>query len=185
MWAMDVQLVDFRPGDVERIEPWFDDPDTQQYLGGRDWLRRAPSLLELTVGDEFRGKVVTGRRMWLSLEERGEPVAFVDGETYNRYAAWDGSDPDDPHVSDVVEVPSMGLVVVIDPMRRRQGYGSSTIWAVIEHPDVAHIRLFFGDVEVENLSSIRCLEKAGFRVRSSEPNFEGMLHFSRESSRRA
>jgi hypothetical protein len=95
MWAMDVQLVDFKRGDVERIEPWFDDPDTQQYLGGRDWIRREPSLLELTIGDEFRGKVVTARRMWLSLEERGEPVAFVDRETYNRFAAWDGSDPDD------------------------------------------------------------------------------------------
>jgi hypothetical protein len=95
MWAMDVQLVDFKRGDVERIEPWFDDPDTQQYLGGRDWIRREPSLLELTIGDEFRGKVVTARRMWLSLEERGEPVAFVDRETYNRFAAWDGSVPDD------------------------------------------------------------------------------------------
>jgi RimJ/RimL family protein N-acetyltransferase len=55
---------------------------------------------------------------------------------------------------------------------------------LIEHFDVAHIRLFFGEVEVENLSSIRCLEKAGFRLRPSEPDFEGMFRYSRESSRR-
>jgi hypothetical protein len=42
MWAMDVQLVDFKRGGVERIEPLFDDPDTQQYLGGRHWIRREP-----------------------------------------------------------------------------------------------------------------------------------------------
>ena len=55
-----MQLVAFNPVDVERIEPWFDDPDTQRFLGGRDWIRREPSLLDLTIGDEFRGKVVTG-----------------------------------------------------------------------------------------------------------------------------
>jgi RimJ/RimL family protein N-acetyltransferase len=175
---MNMQLVAFNPVDVERIEPWFDDPDTQRFLGGRDWIRRAPSLLELTIGDEYRGKVVTGRRMWLSLEEHGEPVAFVDGEAYNRYAGWDGSDREHPRVSDVVEVPSMGLAVVVDPERRRRGFGSPTIQAVIAHPDVAHIRLFLGEVEIGNLASVRCLEKAGFRVRSTEPDFEGMLCFS-------
>jgi RimJ/RimL family protein N-acetyltransferase len=63
-------------------------------------------------------------------------------------------------------------------MEARQSGLSSSIF------DVVHIRLFFGEVEVENLSSIRCLEKAGFRLRSSEPDFEGMLRYSRESSRR-
>lgn len=179
---MNMQLVAFNPVDVERIEPWFDDPETQRFLGGRDWIRRAPSLPELTIGDEYRGKVVTGRRMWLSLEESGEPVAFVDGEAYNRYAAWDESDREHPRVSDVVEAPSMGLVVVVDPERRRRGFGSSTIQAVIAHPDVAHIRLFFGEVEIGNLASVRCLEKAGFRVRSTEPDSEGMLRFSRTIS---
>lgn len=91
-----VSLVDFRAEDVERIEPWFDDQETQVRLGGRDWIRREPSFLWLTVGGEFRGKIVTGRRMWLSLDESGEPVAFVDGEMYDRYAAWDGSDWDHP-----------------------------------------------------------------------------------------
>jgi RimJ/RimL family protein N-acetyltransferase len=182
MWVMDLQLIAFTPRDVERIEPWFDDPDTQRFLGGRDWIRRAPSLLELPIGEDYRGKVVTGRRMWLSLEENGEPVAFVDGEAYNRYAAWDGSDPDHPVVSDVVEVPSMGLVVVVDPARRRRGFGRSTIQAIIAHPDVAHIRLFFGEVEIENVASIRRIEKAGFRARSTEPDFEGMLRFSLASS---
>ena len=177
---MGVQLVNFRMEDVERIEPWFDDPETQDRLGGRDWIRRAPSLLKLTIGDEFRGRIVTGRRMWLSLDEGYSPVAFVDGEMYDRYAAWDGSDWDNPAVSDVVELPSMGFALVVDPARRRRGYGIATIRAVVEHPDVAHVLLFFGSVEADSIASIRCLAKAGFLLRSEEPDFEGMLHYSLE-----
>jgi RimJ/RimL family protein N-acetyltransferase len=177
---MGVQLVNFRMEDVERIEPWFDDPETQDRLGGRDWIRRAPSLLKLTIGDEFRGRIVTGRRMWLSLDEGYSSIAFVDGEMYDRYATWDGSDWDHPVVSDVVEAPSMSLTLVVDPARRRRGYGTATLRAIVEHPDVSHIQLFFGGVEQDNVASIACLTRAGFHLRSPEPDFEGMLFYSLE-----
>lgn len=71
--------------------------------------------------------------MWLSLDALGEPVAFIDGEMYDRYAAWDGSDWDHPVVSDVVDAPSMGLTLVVDPARRRRGYGTATLRAVVKH----------------------------------------------------
>ena len=177
---MGVRLVEFRAEDVGRIEPWFDDAETQDRLGGRDWIRRMPSLLELTIGDEFRGKLVTGRRMWLALDEAGTPVAFLDAEMYNRYSAWDGSDWDHPVVSDVVELPSMGFTLVVDPARRRRGYGTATIRGIVAHPDVSYVRLFFGSAEADNIASIRCLMKAGFRLRSPTPDFEGMLHYSLE-----
>ena len=176
-----MRLVDFGAEDIERIERWFDDPETQQRLGGRDWIRRAPTLLQLTPGDEYRGKVVTGRRMWLALDNVGAPVAFIDGEMYDRYAAWDGSDWDHPVVSDVVDVPSMGLSLRVDPKRRCLGYGSATILAVVEHQDLVHIRLFFGSVEADNVASIRCLAKSGFVLRSAQRDFEGMLHYSLEA----
>jgi RimJ/RimL family protein N-acetyltransferase len=175
-----VRLVEFGPDDVDRIERWFDDAETRRWLGGPDWIRRAPSLLTATIGEEFRGKTVTGRRMWLGLDEAGEPVSFVDGETYDRYAAWDGSDWDHPVVSDVVEVPSMGLTVVVDPRRRRHGFGSGTLRAVIEHPQTSDARMFFGSVDADNAASIACVRRAGFHMRSPEPDFEGMLHFSFE-----
>ena len=178
--SMGVRLVEFSPEDVARVEPWFDDAETQKRLGGRDWIRRMPSLLGLTIGDEFRGRFVTGRRMWLALDETSAPVAFVDAETYDRYSSWDGSDWDHPVVSDVVEVPSMGLSLVVDPARRRQGYGTATIHATVAHPDLSDIRLFFGGVEADNIASIRCLTKAGFRLRSPEPDSEGMLYYSWE-----
>jgi RimJ/RimL family protein N-acetyltransferase len=177
---MALRLVEFRPHDVERIDAWFDDAETRRWLGGRDWIRRAPSLLTKTIGDEYRGKNVTGRMMWLGLDGAGEPVSFVDGEIYDRYASWDGSDWDHPVVSDVVTVPSMGLTVVVDPARRREGFGSATLHAVIDHPETSDVMLFFGSVDVENAASIACARRAGFRRRTIEPDFEGMLHFSFE-----
>ena len=76
---MRVRLVEFKAEDVARIEQWFDDAETRRRLGGRAWIQHMPSLLGSTIGDEFRGKFVTGRRMWLALNEAGAPVAFVDG----------------------------------------------------------------------------------------------------------
>jgi RimJ/RimL family protein N-acetyltransferase len=173
-------LVDFTPRDVERIEHWFDEQETKSRLGGRDWIRNEMALLGATLGDEFRGKLVTGRMMWLALDANDEPVAFVDGETYDRYTAWDGSDWDHPIVSDVVEVPSIGLALVVDPARRRSGYGTATLRAVVDHPDVSHVRLFFGGVDHDNVASIACLERSGFRPRSTEPDFEGMVYYALE-----
>jgi GNAT superfamily N-acetyltransferase len=137
-----IDLVEFTAEDVTRIERWFDDAETQDRLGGRDWIRRMPSLLAATIGDEYRGKVVTGRRMWLGLNASREPVSFVDAEMYDRYAAWDGSDWEHPVISDVVEVPSVALALVVDPVRRRSGYGSATLRAVVEHGDMSSIWLF-------------------------------------------
>jgi RimJ/RimL family protein N-acetyltransferase len=175
-----LRLVRFRPHHVDRIEAWFDDAETQRWLGGREWIRRTPSLLTPTIGDQFRGKTVTGRTMWVGLDEAGELVSFVDGETYDRYAAWNGSDWDHPVVSDVVAVSSMGLALEVDPRRRRRGFGAATLRAVIERPETSGVRLFFGSVEVENAASIACFRRAGFRLRSPQPDFEGMLQFSFE-----
>jgi GNAT superfamily N-acetyltransferase len=129
-------LVEFTPADVQRIEHWFDDPETQARLGDRDWIRRAPSLLDLTIRDEFRGKRVMGRHLWLSVDDEHVPVGFVDAEIYDRYAHWDGADVSGQAVSDVVETASMGFAVVINPPRRSRGFGTATIRAAIEHPDV-------------------------------------------------
>ena len=118
--------------------------------------------------------------MWVSLDEHGDAVGFVDAETYERYAAWDGRDPASPVISEVVEIPSIGLVFVVDPRRRREGLGAATIRAVIAHPSVAHVGFFFACIDHDNLASVRCAERAGLRCRSAEPSFEGMLCYSLE-----
>ncbi len=74
----------------------------------------------------------------------------------------------------------MGVTLVVDPARRRRGYGTATLQAVVEHPAMSHVRLFFGGVEHDNVASIACLTRAGFHRRSREPDFEGMLSYSLE-----
>ena len=176
---MDVLLTPFGAEHIEALEPWFDDRETQRRLGGRPWIRRALSLLDLPTGEGFRGRITTGRHMWIALDESAVPVGFVDGETYDRYAAWDGTDPDRPVISDVVEVPSMGLAFVIDPARRRSGYGVTTLEAIMDHAAVSHVELFFAEIDLDNVASQRCVERAGFARRSEVANFEGMYSYSR------
>ena len=43
--------------------------------------------------------------------------------------------------------------------------------------ELAHVQLFEAGVEPENVASRRCLEAAGFRLRSDQPDFEGMLYY--------
>lgn len=57
-----------RPGDLPNIEGWFDDPDTQRWLGGRDWPRRLLQLAQAT--DRFA----------LLFDQSGDPVALLDLE---------------------------------------------------------------------------------------------------------
>jgi RimJ/RimL family protein N-acetyltransferase len=177
-----VNLVAFDAEQLNALETWFDDPETQRRLGGRPWIRRALSLLDLPIGQDFRGMVTTGRYAWVALDEVEAPVGYVDGETYERYAAWDGTDPQHPVISDIVNMPSMGLGYVIDPSRRRRGYGVATLRAVQSHPDVSHVQLFFAGIDHDNVASQRYVERAGFTKRQAEPDFEDMLWYSRSRS---
>ena len=176
----EVGLVPFAPEHLATLEPWFDDPETRLRLGDRSWIRRALRLLADPPEGEFRGKNVTGRHMWVSLDQSGALVGYVDGETYDRYAKWDGEGPEGAIISDLVPVPSMGLTWVIDPKKRKQGFCVATIRAVLAHPDLLRIRLFFAEIDSDHVASARCAERAGFTRRYAEPDFERMLHFTLE-----
>ena len=53
------------------------------------------------------------------------------------------------------------------------------IGALIRRPELARVQLFEAGAEPDNLASRRCLEAAGFRLRTSEPDYEGMLYYRR------
>ncbi len=46
--------------------------------------------------------------------------------------------------------------------------------ALLARPELAFVELFEAGVEPENVACRRCLEGAGFCVRSAEPDCEGM-----------
>ncbi len=51
------------------------------------------------------------------------------------------------------------------------------IAALTEQPELHLVELFEAGVEPANTASRRCLEAAGFRLRSEEPDYEGMLYY--------
>jgi RimJ/RimL family protein N-acetyltransferase len=51
------------------------------------------------------------------------------------------------------------------------------IASLFYRPELRFVELFEAGVERENLASRRCLEAAGFPLRSDQRDFEGMLHY--------
>jgi RimJ/RimL family protein N-acetyltransferase len=69
------------------------------------------------------------------------------------------------------------IAFVIDPQLRRRGLGRAMIAAVTQQPELQLVELFEAGVEPANTASRRCLEDAGFHVRTDEPDYEGMLYY--------
>jgi len=78
-------LRQFTAGDLDVVAPWFDDPDTRRWLGGREW----PANLIRLIADPptvHRGSSVRERAGWLAILA-GEPVALADTEIYEDASA--------------------------------------------------------------------------------------------------
>ena len=139
---------------VAAVEPWFDDPDTIRYLGGRHWLHRELDLMRDAPGVEFRGNVVLSRHVWIIFDEADQPVGLVDVEPYV-----DGT---------------AGMVFVVAPHLRGQGVGQRILLALAGQEELKDVRTVMGGVEPDNTACRICLTKAGFSV-SRAPDEEGML----------
>ncbi len=164
------------PDDLPAIVGWFEDPETSRYLGGPEWPAVMLANAERAIGTEFRGARQTAADHYLALVE-GAPVGYVDCGTFDHCAIYGGEGPDGPVVLDTIEAITGAIAFTIDPTRRRQGLGTRMIRALIGHADLAAVELFEAGVEPHNTASRRCLEAAGFQLRSVEPDFEGMLYY--------
>ena len=69
------------------------------------------------------------------------------------------------------------IAFVIDPALRGRGLGRAMIATLTVRPELRLVELFEAGVEPQNIASRRCLEAAGFQLRSVEPDFEGMLYY--------
>jgi RimJ/RimL family protein N-acetyltransferase len=171
-----VNLQPLTRSDLLTVEPWFEDNETSQYLGGRDWPGRMLDLSERVVGTEFRGATQTGDQRFLA-RHSGRPVGYIDCGVFDRWTEYAGEDDHGPIISDSIEVVTGSIAFVIDPAVRRQGLGRSMIRALVARPELSEVRLFEAGVDPENVASIRCLVAADFQPHNIEPDFEGMLYF--------
>lgn len=152
--------LDFVPitsNSLERIEAWFDDPDTRRFLGGRDWIRRLPALLRDSPGVEFRGRRVVARHAWIA-HAAGSPVGIVDVERYG-----DGT---------------AGVALAVAPAMRGKGIGRGILSSLDTLDELAGVKVFIGAIEPDNAAARHCMENAGFEV-AGRADEEGMLRISR------
>jgi RimJ/RimL family protein N-acetyltransferase len=181
MTEMTVTLRAFRRADLSATQAWFRDPETRRYLGGTEWLATMLERVHHAVGEEFRGAVQTGVYQYLAGCDC-RTVGYVDCGTFDRCTVYGGEGPDGPIIIDSTDVATGSIAFVVDPAMRREGLGRAMIDALMRQPELSFVELFEAGVELENAASRRCLEAAGFRLRSGRPDCEGMLYYEAEAS---
>jgi RimJ/RimL family protein N-acetyltransferase/ketosteroid isomerase-like protein len=176
MTAARIELRPLTSADLLVIAPWFEDPDTRRFLGGPDWPAAMLATSERSIGTTFRGATQTGAHHYLALAD-GTPVGYIDCGTFDRCTVYGGEGQDGPIILDSIEAITGSIAFAIDPERRHRGLGVRMIRALTGHPDLLDVELFEAGVEPDNTASRRCLEAAGFRVRTEQPDVEGMLYY--------
>jgi len=149
-------LRQFTAGDLDVVAPWFDDPDTRRWLGGREW----PANLIRLIADPptvHRGSSVRERAGWLAILA-GEPVALADTEIY--------------------EDASAAIALIVAPQHRRRGVATGTLHALATALAATHgVERLVGGVEQHNDASLRCVRAAGFVPVADQPDDAGFIDF--------
>ncbi|MGY1641407.1 GNAT family N-acetyltransferase [Geodermatophilus sp. SYSU D00703] len=166
------RLVPFEPEHLPAVLPWFDSPEVQRRLGGREWPERELALRTATWTEEFRGRRVLRSHAFVLLDE-DRPVAQVGGDVYDRWTTWD---PARERVLSEDPRRTMGAAYVVDPDRWGQGYGRAALRALVEAQETADVEQFVLGIEPDNAASLRAATAAGFASLTTEPDAEDMVY---------
>lgn len=79
----------------------------------------------------------------------------------------------------VIDEPSGAIAYVVDPGRRRKGYGVRMVLTLIDVPALERVSLFAAGIEPENTASVRCLRSAGFEPLDPVADWEGIVYYAR------
>ena len=162
--------------DLPLITPWFEDRDTSRFLGGPEWPAAMLALAERSAGTLFRGARQLGAHHYLALAD-STPAGYIDCGTFDRYTVYGGEGPSGPIILETIQAVTGSIAFVIDPQMRGRGLGRAMITAMLARSELRDVELLEAGVEQQNTASRRCLEAAGFKLRSPEPDFEGMLYY--------
>ncbi|WP_199516800.1 GNAT family N-acetyltransferase [Nucisporomicrobium flavum] len=184
-----MRLVEPAPAMVAAALPWFDHPQVQRYLGGRDWLPTALAVAARGGGEVFRGNLVVRCHAWFGVDAPSDHPAA----THNRTEGPLSNHPAATHkrtegpagevgfvggdvYADGRGMRSMGLGFVVDPRRWREGRGRALLRAATTAPEVADVDEFFCGIEPDNTASRTCCAAAGF-VPDRDLTDEGFLYY--------
>lgn len=155
-----LNFIPLTPDSIREVEEWFDDPDTRRFLGGREWVRRIPKLLQDSPGVEFRGRRVLARHAWI-VHAAGGPVGIVDVERYDDRTA--------------------GIALAVTPAMRGKGIGRGILSSLETMHELAEVKAFIGAIEPVNEAARHCMRSARFEV-AEQKDEEGMLRISRSAA---
>jgi RimJ/RimL family protein N-acetyltransferase len=173
-----VVLRSYTPALLQVVQPWFHHPEVVRWLGGPEWPARELQLLDSGLGEMFRGRRVLRTHSWVAFDEAGNAVAKIGGDVYDRWCQY----TEDLHGAAVTSVepgPAMGLAYVVDSRQWRRGFGTATLLAAMDAPEVADVVLFAAGIEADNVASARCAAAAGLVPDSAVPDWEGIIYHVR------
>ncbi|MBB3082813.1 GNAT family N-acetyltransferase [Geodermatophilus sabuli] len=168
-----VRLVPFEPEHLPVVLPWFDAPEVQRRLGGREWPERELALRAAAREEEFRGRRVLRAHSFVVLDDEGRAVGQIGGDVYDRWTAWD---PERERVLAEDRRRTMGAAYVVDPGRTGRGYGRAALAALVAAPETADVEQFVLGIEPDNAASLGAAAAAGFRPLTTEPDAEDMVY---------
>jgi RimJ/RimL family protein N-acetyltransferase len=151
-----VSLRSLSSPDLIDVAPWFEDPETQRWLGGPDLPELLMNLAENPPKDSW-GKRVTGRYVWLAISAEGEPVGLLSVEAYADHSAQ--------------------LDVIVAPSERGQGWAAAIVATGTTHRALSEVDTFYAEIEPENRASRRAFERVGFALESERTDQFGALRF--------
>lgn len=143
-----IEFVPLEESHLEEIRLWHQDPTLSSRYGGSDWPDK---MLELARKDDNRHCLIAG--------DGDRIIGYVDFEI-------------DP-------AKSLGWIgLVVAPSVRGTGYGTRLLTSFKSSKLAGSVSELRAGIEEDNLASIKCFEKAGFRQLGAGPDEEGCLIFA-------
>ena len=112
--------------DLPLVTPWFEDADTQRYLGGPDWPAVMLDHAQRSTGTVFRGATQLGSYHYLALMV-GRAIGYIDCGIFDRCTVYGGEARDGPIIVTTIEAVTGAIAFAVDPTQRRRGLATSMI----------------------------------------------------------
>ena len=98
-----LRLDKLNQNNINQIALWFEDPDTQKYLGKKVWINEALSRIQESVGKEFRGAKVINRIGFIAYDDT-TPVGYIEAEVYDKYTICIGKNTNQEPIIGTVKI---------------------------------------------------------------------------------
>ena len=96
---------------------------------------------------------------------------------FDRCTVYGGEGLHGPIILEKIDAVTGAIAFVIAPELRGRGLGRAMIASMLARSELRDVELFEAGVEPQNTASRHCLEAAGFKPGSAEPDVEGMLYY--------